>query len=407
MFRSISLSLFLIAFSYATLHAQCDFTAVYPSSVTKCDTLDHAIRVNTKVDGLVAYYPFHGDAFDYSGNNNHGEVKNLSLDLGRLNQSDEAYRFSGSENGYISIPHSQTLSLNREMTLSAWFFYEEQVSSSFFTIIEKTNPEAGGHSRYGMWVYNGGTVEICIEPDNCAPNLCQRCLDAEDKLELDTWTHITGVYDGNTLKIYFNGVLNAESTPINAGISQTQFEVFIGTDIYGGAQFLTGKLDEVKIFNRALTDSEVQENFNLQYQTHWSYIDSDMAPVSQGLKIIPEVSGTYVAVVSNGQCENQIATDFTLKTCEKEDEEPVPVVLGAEDLSDIEIPTLLQISHVLEFPKSLGVEEARIYSLDGKLQLRTNQASLDFSKAHFKEGVYILSLATTGGLIRKRVKLVR
>ena len=211
---------------------------------------------------LVLYFPFNGAIEDQGGQGNRVEAFNTFQTTDRFGQSNHALQLKGLEEGYIKIPHHHSINLDQEMTIATWFYYEPQTTNSFHTLIEKTNPDFEGHSRYGMWVYNGGTIEICIEPDLC-PNgnlLCQRCLDAADKLEENTWYHITGTYDGSALKVYINGILNAEREFIEAtGISQTNFEAFIGTDPYDPfPNYLTGRLDDLRVYSKALDAGAIQ-----------------------------------------------------------------------------------------------------------------------------------------------------
>ena len=216
-------------------------------------------------NNLVAYYPFDNDLRDYSGNNNHGLNQNTSFSNGFLGNTNTATQFRSDQQSYVTVPHHSSISLNQEMSIALWFFYTEQTTNGFITLLEKTNPDLEGHSRYGMWVYNRGIVEICVEPDNC-PNgapLCQRCLDASSNLELNQWHHLTGTFDGQSLKIYMDGQLNAERAfERSTGISQTEFELFMGTDPYDPfPTYLNGKLDEVRLYDKALTQEEIATLF--------------------------------------------------------------------------------------------------------------------------------------------------
>ena len=70
-------------------------------------------------NGLVAYYPFNGNANDESENGNNGEVHNATLTSDRFGNPSSAFYFNGSSS-YISIPSSQTLMLTENMTFSFW-----------------------------------------------------------------------------------------------------------------------------------------------------------------------------------------------------------------------------------------------------------------------------------------------
>ncbi len=210
---------------------------------------------------FVLYYDFNNNIEDKSSWANNSNDFNITYGLDKNNNENYAGVFSSTTNNYIKVPHSNSISLDKEMTISVWFYYTEQTNTSFFTLIEKSNPDDGGHSRYGMWIYNGGTIEICIEPDTCPGSLCQRCLDTATIFpNLNQWNHLAGTYDGTTLKIYVNGEVSASQDYAPSGISQTQFELFLGTDQYdNNPNYLNGRLDNFRLYNRALNSNEIKQ----------------------------------------------------------------------------------------------------------------------------------------------------
>ncbi len=206
---------------------------------------------------------FDNSVVDKSENNNSTEPINLMYTVDRFDDENEAGVFSAESKSNIKVSHSNAISLDKEMTIAFWFYYQEQQDNSFFTLVEKTNPDAGGHSRYGMWVYNGGIIELCIEPDTCPQSLCQECLDTVQPLVINTWHHLVGTFDGDTLKIYVDGKEESSKSISNSGISQTQHELYIGTDPYNSNQnFVTGYMDNLRLYKRSLSNSEIQSLFN-------------------------------------------------------------------------------------------------------------------------------------------------
>lgn len=232
----------------------------------------HSLSHSTPDDSNpVAYWPIQNHIIDASTNQNHGEAFQTSFTADRKGLVREALQFKANDQSYVRIPHHQSISLDPAMTMAMWFYYQEQSDAGFHTLLEKTNPDFEGHSRYGMWVYNRGIIEICVEPDQCEGGvaLCQRCLDANTRLAENNWYHLTGTYDGNTLKIYINGQLNAEKTyAFQTGIDQTDHEIFLGTDIYDpNPRYLTGRLDEIRLYDQALGLEKVEELAGLTTNT--------------------------------------------------------------------------------------------------------------------------------------------
>jgi hypothetical protein len=81
-------------------------------------------------------------------------------------------------------------------------------------------------------------------------------------LALTTWTHVATTYDGATLRIYVNGVQVA-SRPQTGGITVGDGPVTIGGNgAFAGGEFFHGLIDEVKVYNRALSASEISADMN-------------------------------------------------------------------------------------------------------------------------------------------------
>jgi hypothetical protein len=74
-------------------------------------------------NGLVAYYPFNGNANDQSGNGNNGVVHGANLTNDRTGTNNQAYSFNG-RNNYISIPFSNSIAVQNEITVSVWLYME-------------------------------------------------------------------------------------------------------------------------------------------------------------------------------------------------------------------------------------------------------------------------------------------
>ncbi len=203
--------------------------------------------------GLVAFYLFQGSAADASSYSNDAEVRGATLTEGYDGASGSAYLLDGTDD-YLVIPHSESLSLDTRATFSLWWKHEPQASQdAYYTLFEKSDPERGGHSRYGMWLI-GDHVEVCIEaPDNSAQN----CLDSAGDLEKG-WHHLAASYDGRALRVYLDGEPSGNRVIETTGISQSEFEIFIGTDQYAPEPIYTrGVIDELRVYNRALSAAEV------------------------------------------------------------------------------------------------------------------------------------------------------
>ena len=120
-------------------------------------------------DGLVAWYPFDGNASDMSGNGNHGTVNGATLGVDRHGQSNRAYSFDG-VNDFIDCGNGPSLQINDAITISVWFATNDvsevrwilgknrDVTSGFH--IRQYNSSMGGH----LWCVSGSPQGISVFP---------------------------------------------------------------------------------------------------------------------------------------------------------------------------------------------------------------------------------------------------
>ncbi len=239
----------LLSLSYLLVACSQDLTPTTVPTVGPPPTPDDPLR-----QGLIAYYPFHGNSSDESGHGNHGLLKGPTLTTDRHNSSDSAYQFDGQDD-YIEIPSSASLAPVRALTISLWVYYEPQATSDYYSLVEKGDPERDGHSRWGLWLHDD-IAEFCIEPNSANP--IQRCLDSTTSLNVDEWNHVVGRYDGRSLHLSLNSQPAGYLEQTFAPIAHSNFNLFLGADLYQtNPVYFQGSLDEVRIYNRMLTDNEI------------------------------------------------------------------------------------------------------------------------------------------------------
>ena len=178
--------------------------------------------------GLVAHYPFNGDAKDVSGNNNHGKITGAIPAEDRLGKSNGALFFDD-DLDYVEIPHSESLSFEKEdFTVSMWLRYPAQKgketergsqkkAAGLFTKIDPKSPHKG---------FSGVSISINTLHDHVKTRLTG-LLDSEGQKEEavyrdkgfhdDTWRHFVFQKRGNTLSIYANSIriVSQEVTILN------------------------------------------------------------------------------------------------------------------------------------------------------------------------------------------------
>ena len=203
---------------------------------------------------LMAHYPFNGNANDASGKGHNGIVYGtLTLTTDRKGNTNSAYQFNGT-NSYIEVPASSDLKPLNAITLSTWF-YIETPGKTFDDMIA---------TSYKAYYYPYSSYYICKMSDSVS--FCITTLDeistvirSGTKINCHQWYHAVGTYDGQIMKLYLNGHLEI-SAPKSGNIVYNTNPLKFGHGVYN--QFLTGKLDDIRIFNKALTESEVLQLYN-------------------------------------------------------------------------------------------------------------------------------------------------
>ena len=213
-------------------------------------------------DGLVAYYPFNGNANDASGNGHNGTVYGgTTMTTNRFGQANAAYDFDGST-GYIGIPQNSVLnSLTTNFTLSAWIWQRESITNGYRILDKETAGNGDGWSfdTYNCIDQTGNRLRL--EGAN-ANNSCN--VPGETEYSLMQWHHVVATVSGTNGKVYLDGTLegsgNAGNIPVNT------LDVYIGLAHPGrGSGFwFNGHIDDVRIYNRTLSDSEVQQLYAIE-----------------------------------------------------------------------------------------------------------------------------------------------
>lgn len=214
-------------------------------------------------NGLVAYYPFNGNANDASGHGNHGTPSaKVVLSEGVNGDSNGAYQFGGYNNpGYIHVPNSESLKFSDGATFSAYF----KVSS--WTGMDangnKTNTKgtfcimAKSHDTRGWTILcNGNDQKLHVEGFNFGGwgSINTDMLGNY----LNKWTHVAVVFGIGYERLYVDGQLVKEKeTTLNFGPMNGE-DLYIGK--YSDKWYpFNGMIDEFRIYNRPLTSEEVRQ----------------------------------------------------------------------------------------------------------------------------------------------------
>ena len=201
--------------------------------------------------GLVAYYPFNGSANDASGNGNNGTPNGTMVQTtDRFGNAASAYEFNG-VNSYITVPASPSLdSPTTALTQCAWIllYGTSKVGQAYDPILNKSNaPPNAFMYDFQCWP-QGLDIEL---------NWWNTWAGVAPNFNLNQWYFVAATYDGSAARFYVNGVLLG-STALAVTMPADGRPLVIGADIPGILEVFYGKIDELRIYNRALSDAEIQ-----------------------------------------------------------------------------------------------------------------------------------------------------
>ena len=199
--------------------------------------------------GLLARYLFNGTLNDGSGNGNDGlGIGNLPYVQDRFGNDCGALAFDGSS--YVVVPSSRSLkSPQNELTVTTWFKLDQQAGPlQWLTICCKSDLalETPTSPQYRC---QATKLTLSVNTE-FTENLNQ-------DLGYDVWQHYAMVYDGQMVKAYLNGQVYW-SFPYSGQFVPNDMPLEIGRDLPGAEEFFVGSFDDLRIYNRGLSDREIQ-----------------------------------------------------------------------------------------------------------------------------------------------------
>ena len=276
--------------------------------------------------GPISEWRAEGNANDLNGANN-GTLNGATFAAGRLGQ---AFSLDGSS--YVSVPNG-TGSLNPtgSLTLSAWVFPTQDAYQPF--IVKWGDLGAWGAERaYALSMQAGRSLSFSIASDNQADTGLHNFGSPPGVVTLNAWNHVAGVYDQTTGNrwIYVNGVEVQQGT-VTPGttIKNSSADLGIGAWIQApgivNPNTLNGEIDEVRIYGRALSASDIQ-NLVFFEITATAGANGSIAPPgkttlnfddSQAYTITPDAGHQVADVLVDGSSQGAVSThNFTNVTAD-------------------------------------------------------------------------------------------
>ena len=211
-------------------------------------------------NGLIGWWPFSGNTNDESGNGYNGTVTGATLTTDRFGNANSSYNFNGTSSK-IGFGSSQSLINLSVFTYSVWL-YRDPLCKYGAIVISNYGGNYRGNLLFGK-VDGNGYAQIRLHKLSSFAGSESSILD-------NTWTNIVTVKDANSVKIFKDGVLIQNSDITNfTSLNNTSFPFVVGGSGWGNSNYFMGNIDDIGIWNRALTQTEITNlyNANLCYQT--------------------------------------------------------------------------------------------------------------------------------------------
>lgn len=229
-------------------------------------------QVNAQpVNGLIAHWNFAGNANDASGKAHNGTSTNVTYTTGKGGGNNTAAVFNGT-NSYITVPYQADMNVSNYSicaVIKPMGYYSGPCQSNM--IVSRGTEFQPGYYRLSFYdnafdnhncsirdtsknvfVTNGGAI------NTSNPNFEQRY---SPTIVTNNWYCVTGTYNGDSLKIYVNGVLKSKSKRVSGSVGSSTESLAIGASRHGNfgsfPYWLNGVIDDIRIYNRALSDEEV------------------------------------------------------------------------------------------------------------------------------------------------------
>ncbi|HTK81434.1 MAG TPA: LamG domain-containing protein [Bacteroidota bacterium] len=225
---------------------------------------DNYLVVN---NDTMLYIPFDGSLSDFSGNHNDGSSNQPSYTADALNRPNRAYAFDGLNN-FITIPHSISLDPAHQVTISFWLRVDS-IQSNYMPILVKGGPVSGYFENREYAVYAKYDSDTLWYPQlkSAGDGKGMHELDSDGKsYGVGRWNSFVFVVDRvhHIMEIFANGLKTHEVVDTFSNFTTNTYPLLIGwsEENLAGHTPLRGAMDNLHIYNRALSPGEVLTLYN-------------------------------------------------------------------------------------------------------------------------------------------------
>ena len=223
-------------------------------------------------DNAVLYH-LNGNANDTSGNTQNGtEVGSPTYTTGQIGQ---AISLDGTTGQYVSVANSPVVTITGNMSIAAWVNMD-LTGDTYQRVVGKSTGSSGA-GGYALYIHTDGQPRVAFGGT-------QTTTAATGLITASTWHHVAGTWDGSTARVYVDGVL-VDSLTSGSGPGSSTADLHIGADpAFSGTRDFKGLLDEVAIWSRTLSASEIKAAY---------LMGSGAGGDNSSLTFTPDIDGTY------------------------------------------------------------------------------------------------------------------
>lgn len=202
--------------------------------------------------GLVGEWLFNGNANETTGLNNTGTLSGTNPTTNRKGVSNKALYFDGNDDEITVADHNNLSHKNQEFTISYWMEPNDATQRGLQFIYYKGLHDYSS-GEYGSFIYDEGNYLQSYILNNGLDYTNNVKWSGSPIIEWNKWQHVCWVWNKNKIEVYIDGKL-MKTTNINGVMANTATDLHIGNK---SGYFYKGKLDDFRIYNRALSEDEV------------------------------------------------------------------------------------------------------------------------------------------------------
>jgi hypothetical protein len=197
--------------------------------------------------------------------------------------------------GMVTIPDSSSLDLTTGMTMEAWV--KPTAAANYPTILMKERPGGLAYTLYGA-VGAGKSAGAYVR------TTADLAASGGGALPLNTWSHLAGTHDGSTIRLYLNGVLVA-SRAAGGTITNSNSPLRIGGNSIWNNEWFNGVIDEVRVYNTALSAEQIQADMNQAPPAVTYDVSGAISPTGDGAGASLTITGTKTAQTITANASGQ------------------------------------------------------------------------------------------------------